>query len=75
MVKSKFTAPHYTFVEEVDATALIALRNRLNESLAKENVKLSFLPVLREGGGGGVPQVPAGQRQHGRGRAGSDRPR
>ena len=46
MVKSKFTAPHYTFVEEVDATALIALRTRLNESLAKENVKLSFLPFF-----------------------------
>ena len=46
MVKSKFTAPHYTFVEEVDATALIALRTRLNESLEKENVKLSFLPFF-----------------------------
>lgn len=46
MVKSKFTAPHYTFVEEVDATALVALRTRLNESLAKENVKLSFLPFF-----------------------------
>lgn len=46
MVKSKFTAPHYAFVEEVDATALIALRTKLNASLAKENVKLSFLPFL-----------------------------
>ncbi len=46
MVKSKFTAPHYAFVEEVDASALIALRTRLNASLAKENVKLSFLPFF-----------------------------
>jgi pyruvate dehydrogenase E2 component (dihydrolipoamide acetyltransferase) len=46
MVKSKFTAPHYAFVEEVDASALVALRNRLNDSLAKENVKLSFLPFF-----------------------------
>lgn len=46
MTKSKFTAPHYHFVEEVDATALIALRNKLNTSLAKENVKLSFLPFF-----------------------------
>jgi pyruvate dehydrogenase E2 component (dihydrolipoamide acetyltransferase) len=46
MVKSKFTAPHYHFVEEVDATALIAIRNKLNASLAKENVKLSFLPFF-----------------------------
>lgn len=46
MVKSKFTAPHYAFVEEVDASALVALRNGLNEKLAKENVKLSFLPFF-----------------------------
>ncbi len=46
MVKSKFTAPHYTFVEEVDVTNLVALRNKLNETLAKENVKLSFLPFF-----------------------------
>ncbi|HEY1088722.1 MAG TPA: dihydrolipoamide acetyltransferase family protein [Archangium sp.] len=46
MVKSKFTAPHYHFVEEVDASALIAIRTKLNASLAKENVKLSFLPFF-----------------------------
>lgn len=46
MVKSKFTAPHYTFVEEVDVSNLVALRNKLNETLAKENVKLSFLPFF-----------------------------
>lgn len=46
MVKSKFTAPHYHFVEEVDATALVEMRTRLNEKLAKENVKLSFLPFF-----------------------------
>ncbi len=46
MVKSKFTAPHYAFVEEVDASALVAMRGRLNESLSKENVKLSFLPFF-----------------------------
>lgn len=46
MVKSKFTAPHYAFVEEVDASALIALRSRLNDTLAKENGKLSFLPFF-----------------------------
>ena len=46
MVKSKFTAPHYTFVEEVDVSALVALRTRLNESLAAENVKISFLPFF-----------------------------
>jgi pyruvate dehydrogenase E2 component (dihydrolipoamide acetyltransferase) len=46
MVKSKFTAPHYAFVEEVDATALVGLRNTLNARLAGEGVKLSFLPFF-----------------------------
>jgi pyruvate dehydrogenase E2 component (dihydrolipoamide acetyltransferase) len=48
MVRSKFTAPHFGFVEEVDATELVALRKRLNESLAAsgEQTKLSFLPFI-----------------------------
>lgn len=48
MVKSKFTAPHFTFVEEVDATELVALRKRLNAQLAAagDTQKLSFLPFI-----------------------------
>ena len=48
MVKSKFTAPHYTFVEEVDVTSLVELRNRMNSALASsgEKTKLSFLPFI-----------------------------
>jgi pyruvate dehydrogenase E2 component (dihydrolipoamide acetyltransferase) len=46
MVKSKFTAPHYAFVEEVDVSALIALREAMNERLKPEGVKLSFLPFF-----------------------------
>jgi pyruvate dehydrogenase E2 component (dihydrolipoamide acetyltransferase) len=48
MVRSKFTAPHYAFVEEVDVTELVAVRNRLNEQLAKdkEPLKVSFLPFF-----------------------------
>lgn len=48
MVRSKFTAPHFGFVEETDATGLVALRQRLNASLAAagEKTKLSFLPFI-----------------------------
>lgn len=48
MVRSKFTAPHFTFVEEMDATELVALRKRLNETLEKsgDKTKLSFLPFI-----------------------------
>ena len=48
MVRSKFTAPHSLFVEEVDVTELVALRKRLNESLAAsgDTLKVSFLPFI-----------------------------
>jgi pyruvate dehydrogenase E2 component (dihydrolipoamide acetyltransferase) len=48
MVRSKFTAPHYTFVEEMDATELVKLRKRLNEQLAAsgDTMKLTFLPFI-----------------------------
>ncbi len=51
MVKAKFTAPHYTFVEEIDATGLVELRARLNETLKAtgSDAKLSFLPFFCKG--------------------------
>jgi pyruvate dehydrogenase E2 component (dihydrolipoamide acetyltransferase) len=48
MVRSKFTAPHYTFVEEMDASALVQLRQRINAQLAAsgDTAKISFLPFI-----------------------------
>ncbi|MEW5739050.1 MAG: dihydrolipoamide acetyltransferase family protein [Myxococcota bacterium] len=46
MVRSKFTAPHYAFVEEVDVSALVSLREVMNERLKPDGVKLSFLPFF-----------------------------
>jgi len=48
MVRSKFTAPHSLFVEEVDVTELVALRKRLNASLSAsgDSLKVSFLPFI-----------------------------
>jgi pyruvate dehydrogenase E2 component (dihydrolipoamide acetyltransferase) len=64
MVVSKFTAPHYTFVEEVDATELKALRGRLNQRLreADDPLQLSFLPFIAKalvGAFGKHPRVNA----------------
>ncbi|MBL8924072.1 MAG: 2-oxo acid dehydrogenase subunit E2 [Myxococcaceae bacterium] len=51
MVRSKFTAPHYAFVEEVDVTELVNVRARLNDQLAKDKdpLKVSFLPFFVKG--------------------------
>ena len=48
MVESKFTAPHFTFVEEVDCDALVALRSKVNAQLAASGAtqKLSYLPLI-----------------------------
>ena len=46
LVHSKHTAAHYTYVEEIDCTDLVALRERANAALAAKGVKLSFLPFI-----------------------------
>ncbi len=46
MAKSKATAAHFTYVEEVDMSHLVQLRERLNEAGAKKGVKVTFLPFI-----------------------------
>ncbi|MDY7228195.1 dihydrolipoamide acetyltransferase family protein [Hyalangium rubrum] len=48
MVRSKFTMPHFAFVEEVDGTDLVALRKRLNAQLQAtgDDTKLTYLPFI-----------------------------
>jgi pyruvate dehydrogenase E2 component (dihydrolipoamide acetyltransferase) len=45
LVRSKQTAPHVTYVEEIDCTELVALRAKLNARGAGVE-KLSFLPFI-----------------------------
>jgi len=61
MVRSKHSAPHFTFVEEMDATELVKLRKRLNDSLAAagETTKISFLPFLCKALVASLRQYPA----------------
>ncbi|XXF75131.1 dihydrolipoamide acetyltransferase family protein [Myxococcaceae bacterium GXIMD 01537] len=60
MVRSKFTMPHFAFVEEVDGTELSALRKRLNEQLAGagEKTKLTFLPFIVKAVIAGLKKYP-----------------
>jgi pyruvate dehydrogenase E2 component (dihydrolipoamide acetyltransferase) len=46
MRQSKDHAAHFTYVEEADATALVALRQQAKEIGAKQGVKVTFLPFL-----------------------------
>jgi pyruvate dehydrogenase E2 component (dihydrolipoamide acetyltransferase) len=44
LARSKFTAPHATYVEEVDCTELVALRNAVNARAP--GAKVSYLPFI-----------------------------
>ena len=46
MVKSYRTAPHFTYVDEVDATDLVAMRKSLKPVAAARGVKLTYLPFI-----------------------------
>lgn len=46
MVKSAYTAPHVTHFDEVDATALIKLREMLKPAAERKGVKLTYLAFI-----------------------------
>jgi len=46
MALSKRTAAHFTFVEQVDATELVAMKERMARGAAAEGVKITFLPFV-----------------------------
>jgi pyruvate dehydrogenase E2 component (dihydrolipoamide acetyltransferase) len=46
MARSKHTAAHFTYVDECDASALKALRERMKPHAEGADVKLSFLPFI-----------------------------
>lgn len=46
MAEAVATIPHFTYVDEVDMTALIRLRGRLKERFADQGVRLTMMPLL-----------------------------
>ena len=54
----KQTVPHYTYVEEVDATELVRLRAHLQETNKEENLGLSYLPFIMKATVEGLKQYP-----------------
>jgi pyruvate dehydrogenase E2 component (dihydrolipoamide acetyltransferase) len=46
MVRSKFTATHFTYVEEVDVTDLVNLRERIRPQAQARGIKLTYLPFI-----------------------------
>jgi len=46
LVHAKHTAAHFTYVEEVDCTDLVTLREKANQRLVSRGIKLSYLPFI-----------------------------
>jgi len=46
MAESKRHIPHFTYVEEMDVTALEAMRARMNDRRAEDKPKLTVLPLI-----------------------------
>lgn len=57
LVHSKHTAPHFSYVEEVDMTELVNLRKALAPEAEEKGVKLTYLPFI-------IKAVIAGLRAH-----------
>lgn len=59
MVKSVYTAPHVTLMDEADVTALVALRERAKPLAEKKGVKLTYLPFIVKALIAALKQFPA----------------
>ncbi|MFO7263840.1 MAG: hypothetical protein A6D91_00415 [Bacillaceae bacterium G1] len=46
MVRSKYTAPHVTIMDEVDVSRLVALRAKLKPKAEEQGIKLTYLPFV-----------------------------
>jgi len=46
LVHAKHTAPHFTYVEEADFSALVAMKDDLAPVAQSQNVKLTYLPFI-----------------------------
>lgn len=46
MKLSKYTAPHSTLMDEIDATYLVGLRNKKKAEAEKKGIKLTYLPFI-----------------------------
>jgi 2-oxoisovalerate dehydrogenase E2 component (dihydrolipoyl transacylase) len=46
MVQSKYTAPHVTSFDDLDVTALVALRNQIKPIAEQKGIKLTYLPFF-----------------------------
>ncbi|MFQ5505335.1 MAG: dihydrolipoamide acetyltransferase family protein [Planctomycetota bacterium] len=58
MTRSKFTATHFTIVEDLDVTELVKLRNEVKERYAEQGVRVTYLPFIMKAVVAGLRAYP-----------------
>jgi pyruvate dehydrogenase E2 component (dihydrolipoamide acetyltransferase) len=58
MVRSKYTAPHFTVVEELDVTELVRLRERAKELGQKKGIKVTYMPFIMKACANALKEYP-----------------
>ncbi|HEY5948464.1 MAG TPA: dihydrolipoamide acetyltransferase family protein [Kofleriaceae bacterium] len=58
MTRSVHTAAHFTYVEEIDMTELVAVRERAKARAAERGVKLNYLPFIVKAAVSGLKKWP-----------------
>ncbi|HEY8342335.1 MAG TPA: dihydrolipoamide acetyltransferase family protein [Calditerricola sp.] len=59
MVKSMYTAPHVTVMDEVEVSKLVALRERAKAIGEEKGIKLTYMPFLIKAAVAALKQFPA----------------
>lgn len=58
LVRAKYTAPHFTYVDECDISELVRLRASLREPFEKHGIKLTYLPFFVKAAVAALKEVP-----------------
>ena len=58
MVKSKYTAPHYSYVDEFECSQLVEIREQAKKFGEAQGVKISYLPFIVKAVVGALKQFP-----------------
>ncbi len=58
MTRSKFTATHFSVVEDLDVTELVVLRNEVKAPYAEQGIKITYLPFIMKAVVAGLRAFP-----------------
>lgn len=58
MTKSKFTAPHYSYVDEFECSALVELKDQARAAAEKYGIKMTYLPFIVKAVVGALREFP-----------------